>query len=259
MKKIEFKSQVLPHLIAILVFGLVTIIYFKPVFLESKSLNQHDIKQWEGGAKEIIDYRDRTGDEALWTDSMFGGMPAYLISTKWGIGITTGLQAVLSLGLPHPVKVLFLSFISFYILLLVYGVRPYVAMAGALAYGFTSFNIIGLSAGHNARIAAIAYMPMVLAGVHTAFNKRLLWGFTLTALGLTLELNANHLQITYYLVFIVFAYLLAELVKAIKSGNIKQYIVRSAVLAAAAVLALATFIGSFISTMEYSKYSMRGP
>ena len=259
MKKIEFKSQVLPHIIAVLIFALVSIIYFKPVFLEHKALNQHDIKQWEGGAKEVLDYRRQTGEEALWTDSMFGGMPAYQISTQWGIGIMSGFQAAISLGLPHPVKVIFLSFLSFYILLSVYGVRPYLAIAGALAYGLTSLNIIGFSAGHNARIMAIAYMPLVLAGVRATFTKNKLLGFTLTGLGLALELSANHLQITYYLVFIVLAYLIAELVIAIKAKKLKTFFSNAGILAAAAVLALATFIGSFISTMEYAKYTMRGP
>jgi Bacterial membrane protein YfhO len=258
MPQIKFKEQVLPHLIAVIIFLLITVAYFKPVFFEHKSLNQHDILQWQGGAKELLDYREQHGEEALWTNSMFSGMPGYLITTKWGIGVVTGIQAVISLGLPHPVKVVFLSFLCFYILLIVFKVRPYLAIAGAIAFGLSSFNIIGLGAGHNARITAIAYMPLVLAGVHLAFTRSRLSGLALTALALTLELNANHLQITYYLALIIITYILVQGVSAIRQQQISSYLKTSATLLLAATLALGTFIGSFMSTMEYSKYSIRG-
>ncbi len=258
MAKINFKEQILPHLIAILIFLLITVAYFKPVFFDHKSLSQHDILQWQGGAQELLDFREQHGDEALWTNSMFGGMPGYLITTKWGIGIISGVQAVLSLGLPHPVKVVFLSFLCFYVLLIVFKVRPYLAIAGALAFGLSSFNIIGLGAGHNARIAAIAYMPLVLAGVHLAFTRSRLAGMALTALALALELHANHLQITYYLALIILTYLLAQGISAIRQKQFADYIKTGMALLLAAILALGTFLGSFMSTMEYSKYSIRG-
>ena len=258
MRQINFKDQVLPHIIAILIFLLVTVAYFKPVFLEHKSLSQHDILQWQGGAKELLDYREKHGEEALWTNSMFGGMPGYLITTKWGIGILSAVQATISLGLPHPVKIVFISFVCFYIMLLVFRVRPYLAIAGALAFGLSSFNIIGLGAGHNARITAIAYMPLVLAGIHLTFTRSKLAGFSLTSLALALELHANHLQITYYLALIIIAYLIVEGISALKQKQYVPYIKTGVVLLSAALLALGTFIGSFMSTIEYSKYSIRG-
>ncbi|MEN8248917.1 MAG: YfhO family protein [Bacteroidota bacterium] len=258
MPKINFKEQVLPHIIAVLVFLLVTVAYFKPVFFDNQQLSQHDILQWKGGAKELLDYREQNGDEALWTNSMFSGMPGYLITTQWGVGIMSTIQRVISVGLPHPVKVVFLSFLGFYIMLVVFGVRPYLAIAGALAFGLSSYNIIGISAGHNARIAAIAYMPMVLAGVHLAFTRSKLSGAALTALALSLELHAGHLQITYYLALIIIVYLVAQGISAIKHKQIEQYIKTGIVLFLAAVVALGTFIGSIMSTLEYSKYSIRG-
>jgi hypothetical protein len=258
MSKVNFKEQVLPHVISILVFLLVTVAYFQPVFFENKSLSQHDINQWRGGAQELLDYREANGEEALWTNSMFSGMPGYLISTKWGIGLIGFVQSVITLGLPHPVKVVFASFIGFYILLLSFRVRPYLAMAGALAFGLSSFNIIGIGAGHNARIAAIAYMPMVLAGVHLTFSRSRLFGFALTALALALELHANHLQITYYLALIILTYIIAQGVSAFRQKKISEYVKTGMVLLLAAVLSLGTFIGSFMSTLEYSKYSIRG-
>lgn len=258
MRKINFKDQVLPHIVAIIVFLLVTIIYFKPVFFEHKSLSQHDIQQWEGGAKELIDFRETTGDEALWTNSMFSGMPGYLINVQWGNGILGKLQIAIAFGLPHPVRVVYLSFLCFYILLLSFGVRPYLAIAGALAFGLSSYNIIGLSAGHNSRIAAVAFMPLVLAGIRTVFKGKHLLGFTLTALAVALELRVGHLQITYYLFFMIAAYGISELVVAFKNKELAPFFKRSGILIVAGMLGLATFIGSLLSTMEYSKYSIRG-
>lgn len=258
MRKINFKEQVLPHLVAIIVFLLVTVIYFKPVFFEHKSLTQHDIQQWEGGAKELIDFRKTTGDEALWSNSMFSGMPGYLINVQWGNGILGNFQIAMALGLPHPVRVVYLSFLCFYILLLSFGVRPYLAIAGALAFGLSSYNIIGISAGHNSRIAAVAFMPLVLAGIRTVFKGKHLLGFTLTALAVALELRVGHLQITYYLFLMIGAYGISELVFAFQRKELVPFMKRSGLLIAAGVLGLATFIGSLLSTMEYGKYSIRG-
>ncbi len=258
MRKINFKEQVLPHIIAIIVFLLVTIVYFKPVFFEHKSLSQHDIQQWEGGAKELIEFRKTTGDEALWTNSMFSGMPGYLINVQWGNGILGQLQVAISFGLPHPVRIVYLSFLCFYILLLSFGVRPYLAIAGALAFGLSSYNIIGISAGHNARIAAVAFMPLVLAGIRTVFKGKHLLGFTLTALAVALELRVGHLQITYYLFLMILAYGVSELFFAFKRKALTSFFKQSGILVAAAILGLATFVGSLLSTMEYSKYSIRG-
>ncbi len=258
MRKINFKEQVLPHIIAILVFLLVTIIYFKPVFFEHKALSQHDIQQWEGGAKELLDFRETTGEEALWTNSMFSGMPGYLINVQWSNGVLANLQIAISFGLPHPVRIVYLSFLCFYILLLSFGVRPYLAIAGALAFGLSSYNIIGIGAGHNSRIAAVAFMPLVLAGIRTVFKGKHLLGFTLTALAVALELRVGHLQITYYLFLMIAAYGISELVVAFKDKTLTPFFKKSGVLIAAAILGLATFIGSFLSTLEYSKYSIRG-
>ena len=258
MRKINFKEQILPHIIAIIVFLLVTIIYFKPVFFEHKSIIQHDIQQWNGGAKESLDFREVTGEEALWTNSMFGGMPGYLINVQWGNSILGKLQVAISFGLPHPVRIVYLSFLCFYILLISFGVRPYLAIAGALAFGLSSYNIIGINAGHNARIAAVVFMPLVLAGIRTVFKGKYLLGFTITALAVALELRVGHLQITYYLFLMIATYGVSELIVAIKNQALTPFLKQSSILVAAAMLGLATFIGSLLSTMEYSKYSIRG-
>src|SRR5687768_4132903 len=134
---------------------------------------------------------------------MFGGMPAYLVNVEWGNTTVRLMKQVLSVWLPHPVNNIFAAFVCYYILLLVFGVRPYLSIAGALAFGLSSYLLIGLSAGHNARIGAIAFMPLVVAGIHLAFSDRRILGFGVTAAAFALHLRENHLQITYYLAIIV--------------------------------------------------------
>ena len=164
----------------------------------------------------------------------------------------------MALFLPHPVANIFLGFVSYYILLLSFKVRPYLAIAGALAFGLSSFIIIGLGAGHNGRIGATAFMPLVMAGIHLAFSNRRLLGVGVTATGLALHLRENHLQMTYYLIFIVGVYGLVQLIEAIKEKRLKEFGITLGLLVPAAVLAAGTFFGQFWAISEYSKYTIRG-
>jgi hypothetical protein len=258
MKKIDFTGQVLPHIIAIVVFLVVTVFFFSPVFFENKIINQHDITQSVGAAKALRDYRDATGEEGLWTPSMFSGMPAYLVDIQWSNEPVLFLKKVLAVGLPHPVGNIFLSFLCYYIMLLAFRITPYVALAGALAFGLSSYMIIGLSAGHNARIGAIAFMPLVMAGIHLVFSGKRILGFGLTTAALALQLRENHLQITYYLVLIVLAYGIVQLIVAIREKRITELVKNVAILIPAAILAVGTFFGQLWGISEYSAYSIRG-
>jgi len=259
MRQINFSQHVLPHVIAVCVFLLVTILFFRPVFFENKSLGQHDIQQWSGSSKELRDYRDKTGEEGLWAGTMFSGMPAYLVNIKWSDGIVLGMKKVLTFFLPHPVSHIFLAFICYYILLLSFRVRPWLAIAGALAFGLSSYVIIGLSAGHNARIGAIAYMPLVFAGIHLAFSGKRILGFGVTAVGMALHLRENHLQITYYLVLIVAGYGLMQLILAIRAKQLSEFFKTLLILVPAVLIAVGTFFGQFWAISEYTRYSIRGP
>jgi hypothetical protein len=258
MKKIRFVEHVLPHAVAILTFFLVTLFFFNPIFFDGKALQQHDIQQFQGGAKEITDYRQETGEEALWTNSMFGGMPAYLISVQWGTQAIAFLKQVLTLALPHPVSNIFAAFISYYILLLAFGVRPFLAIGGALAFGLSSYMLIGLGAGHNGRIGAIAFMPLVMAGIHLVFSNKRILGFGVTTAGLALHFRENHVQITYYLLLIVMGYGIMQLVLAIREKKIPALLTNVAILIPAALLALGTFFGTLWAVQEYSPYTIRG-
>ncbi len=257
MKKISL-SDVLPHIVAIVVFLLVTVSFFNPIFFDNKVISQGDITQFLWGSKELRDYRNATGEEGLWSNSMFSGMPAYLVNLDWSDSPVSAMKKVLSLFLPHPITNIFLAFVCYYILLLVFKVRPYLAIAGALAFGLSSYMIIGLSAGHNARIGAIAFMPLVMAGIHLTFTNRRILGFGVTAAGLALHLRENHAQITYYLLIIVGVYGIMQLTTAVHDKQVKEFFKTIGVLTVSAILAAATFFGPLWAITEYGKYSTRG-
>ncbi|MFP4292268.1 MAG: YfhO family protein [Cyclobacteriaceae bacterium] len=260
MPKIDFKKQILPHLIAVGIFVLAGVLFFSPMFFENKVLQQNDVLQGVASGQEIREYRERTGEEALWTNAMFSGMPAYLIDIKYqGEEIINFFQEAYSLGFPRQAEVILKCFLSFYIMLVIFGVRPYLAIAGAIAYGLGTFNLVSLEAGHIWKIEAIAYMPLVLAGIHLTYRGKLLWGFTLTALALALEINSNHLQITYYLLITVIFYGIAMLVAAIKEKNLRPFLIRSLLLILAASLAVGVNFARIWNTYKYGQYSTRGP
>ncbi len=258
MKHISFTKHILPHLIAVLAFVLLTVIFFNPVFLENKVITQQDILQWQGGAQELEEYREKTGEEGLWTNSMFSGMPGYLVSLKFSGEVIAYAHSIYVLGIPHPVNAIFAALLSFYILLLVFGVRPYLAIGGAIAFAFSSFNIIGLEAGHNAKIAAIAFTPLILAGIHLAFRKKYFLGASLTALSMAMHLRVNHLQITYYLLFIVLIYGVVMLIFAFKEKQLAGFFKALAFLIIAVILSVGANLGRILTLYEYSPHSIRG-
>jgi len=258
MKKINFAAHVLPHIVAIAVFLLVTIFFFNPLFFENKTLQQGDILQFLGSSKSIADYREQTGEEALWTNSMFSGMPAYLVSVQWGNQAIAHLKQVMALFLPHPVANIFLAFLCYYILLLSFKVRPYLAITGAIAFGLSSYMIIGLAAGHNSRIGAVAFMPLVMAGIHLTFRRYRLLGFGITAAAMALHLRENHVQMTYYLLLIVLIYGFIRLLEAIREKTFADLGKNLAVLVAAVLIGVGTFFGPMWALKEYSAHSTRG-
>jgi hypothetical protein len=258
MKKIRFSEHVLPHLLALIVFLVVALFFFKPVFFDRKSLQQHDIEMWEGSAKGLRDYRDQTGEEGLWASQMFSGMPAYLINVEWSNKAVSVIKQIMTLSLPHPVANIFAAFISYYILLLCFGVRPYLSIAGAIAFGLSSYMIVGLLAGHNGRVGAIAFMPLIMGGIHLVFSRKWVLGFAVTAAGFALHLRENHLQMTYYLAMIVAVYGIVQLVYMYKSGLVSEWFKSVGFLVPAVILGVCTFLGPLWAITEYSPYSMRG-
>lgn len=256
MNKIDFK-KLLPHVVIIASMIIITFIYLQPL-LEGKRLQQYDITHWKGMSKEIVDYRAKTGEEPLWTNSMFGGMPAYQISVKHNSNYIGVLDNVFTLGLPHPAGMIFLYFIGFYILLISLRVNPWLAFSGALAFAFSSYFMQILEVGHNSKAHAIGYMAPVLAGIILTYRGKVYLGSLLTAIFLSLQVMANHLQITYYLMLIVLLLVICVFVDSLKKKTLNQFIKASAFLVVAAILAVATNITNLWTTYEYGKETIRG-
>ncbi len=256
MKKIEFKT-LLPYVAAIAIFLVVTLVYFSPL-LEGKKIFQSDIVNFKGMSKEIVDFRAKTGQEPLWTNSMFGGMPAYQISAKYTSNLIGYLDNVLTLGLPHPANIVFLYFLGFFILLLVMGVDPWLSIAGATAFAFSSYFFIIIDAGHNSKAHAIAYMAPAMAGIILTMKRKYLWGGLMTAVFLSLEVKANHPQITYYLAMIALLFGLFQLIQSIRIKELTPFFKAVGVLLIALTFAVVTNITSLWATWEYGKYTIRG-
>lgn len=255
--KRDLIKKLAPYFAAIFVFLAITMIYFSPL-MEGKKLKQHDITMWKGMSKEIVDFRAKTGEEPLWTNSMFGGMPAWQISVAYSANLVKKVDGVLKLGLPTPANLFFLYFLGFFVLLMVLRVNPWVSLVGALAYAFSTYFLIILGAGHNSKAHAIAYMAPVLAGIIWAYRGQLWRGALLFALALALEINANHLQITYYLLLIVLIYGVYKLIDAIKQHEIARFGKTTGILLVAALLAASTNLTNLWATWDYGKDTMRG-
>jgi len=252
-------QRALPHVLAVLFFVLLACVYFAPIMFDGKTLTQHDITQFQGGAHEAQQYAAALGKEALWTNSMFSGMPTTLISLHFPGDWSGYLQKVMTLGLPAVVANLFLALLCGYILLVALGVRPLVAVAGAVALGFSSYNLAILAAGHNTKSLALAYAPLVLGGLLVTYRRDKWLGAVLFAVGLTLNVHVNHLQITYYLLLLVAIFGVIELVSAARAGRLPDFLNRTALLVLGAALAVGVSFGRLYTTAEYSKYSNRGP
>ena len=250
MKNIEFK-KLLPYLAAVVIFLVITMVYFSPL-LEGKKILQSDIVNFTGMSKEIVDFRAKTGQEPLWTNSMFGGMPAYQISANYTSNLVGYLDKVLTLGLPHPANLVFLYFLGFFILLLVMGVDPWLSIAGAAAFAFSSYFFIIIDAGHNSKAHAIAYMAPVIAGIILTMRRKYLWGGLMTAVFLSLEVKANHPQITYYLAIIVLLLGLFQLIQAIRDKELLPFFKAAGVLVIALLFAVLTNLTSLWATWELS-------
>ncbi|WP_137404093.1 YfhO family protein [Echinicola rosea] len=256
--QVNFKQQVLPHLLGIVSFYVLIVLYFSPIVFDGKMIFQNDILQWEGSAKEMIDFREETGEEALWTNSMFGGMPAYLVNTEYPGDISRTVISAITLGLPHPINGLFFGMVSMYILLLTFRVRSEISVMGAWAFAFNTFHMLSLEAGHNAKIWAICLVPLILAGINMAFNGKRLLGFAVTAVALMLQIRFNHLQITYYTLIVVLIYAIGQLTYYIKEKRLPEFGKIAGILIVGGLIAVGANANRLISVLEYGKYSIRG-
>ncbi|WP_291098985.1 MULTISPECIES: YfhO family protein [unclassified Flavobacterium] len=245
-----------PHALAILGFVIISLIYFYPV-LQGKQIYQSDIAQYTGMAKEQNDFRALDHVEPYWTNSAFGGMPTYQLGAKYPHDYIGKIDGALRF-LPRPADYLFLYFLGFYGLLLVLKIDPLKAFFGALAFGFSTYLIIILGVGHNAKAHAIAYMPLVIAGFIMVYQKKYTWGGLLTMFAVALEINANHFQMTYYL--LIFLLILSGYFtyQAIKEKEYKSLMTSFGVLAIAGIFAIGANATNILATSEYADFSTRG-
>jgi len=249
-------KQIIPHIVSLSLFVIVALMYFNPV-LKGRKISQSDITQHIGMAKEVNDFREATGEEPYWAESAFSGMPTYPIGTYFPNDYITSLDRFIRF-LPRPADYLFLYFLSFYILLLAFKIDWKIAIVGSLAFGFSTYLIIIFGAGHNSKAHAIAYMPLVLAGIIFIFKKRYLLGFTVTGIATALEIKANHPQMTYYLLFSILILGVVELIEAIQKNKIKQFITQSSIIIVAMLLAVGVNSSRLLATKEYADVSTRG-
>ena len=249
-------TKIFRYIVAVLFFVLAAVIYFHPI-LNGKKIQQSDITQFRGMAKEIQDYRAQNNAEPYWTGASFSGMPAYPISAYYPNDFIRSLDRLLRF-LPRPADYTFLYFLSFFVLMMALKVEWRLAILGALAFGFSTYLIIIFGAGHNAKAHAIAYMPLVLAGILLVFQRRFLVGFIVTGIAMALEVYANHIQMTYYLGFCLLILGIVEFINALKEKQLTLFIKQAAVIIGAVVLGIGANAPRLLAMKEYSERSTRG-
>ncbi|MDA3952632.1 MAG: YfhO family protein [Bacteroidales bacterium] len=249
-------QKITPHLTAVFIFLIISAIYFSPQ-LKGDKLHQGDQLQYQGMSKEIVDFRNETGEEALWTNSTFGGMPAYQISVKSSNLVKKTKDLVLKI-IPRPIGYIFFSMIGFYILLLCFNVNPWLAIIGGIAFGLSSINMLYLAGGHNAKVHAISFIPPIIGGIFFAYRKNYITGAALVSLFVSWHLSANHFQMTYYLLYLILAVVGVELYLHFKNGLFKKFVKISSVLLIAGILGALPIFSNLFLTYEYSKYTTRG-
>jgi hypothetical protein len=246
------------HLIIVAIFIAISFAYFITPLTQGKVLFQSDVSQAQSMQKEINDVKAATGKAPLWTNQMFGGMPAYQIWASFPSNITSHVIDVLKVVFPNPVDTILLYLLGAYLLFSVLRLSPWLAAAGAIAFAFSSYNFIYITAGHSNQAYAIAFFAPLLAGIILTLRGRYLLGASLTAFFLAMEIRSNHVQMTYYLLLSIAILLGIELYHAIKDKQTKPFLKSMGFLAAGIVLAIAVNAGTLWTTYEYSQYTIRG-
>ena len=256
MKNLNFKV-VVPVIAAIVIFVSLTCVYFTPVF-NGKVIVQSDMVSNQGMAKEVNDFREQYHEEPLWTNSMFGGMPAYQISMRYPGTLIAHVRSILTLGLPSTAMLVFNYLLGFYILLMVLRVNPWLSIVGAIAFAFSAYLFIIIDAGHITKALAIGYMAPVFAGVILVCRKEYLVGAAVTALFMALELQSNHVQITFYLMLFLAIYVVIAFVELIKEKQYKEIGKMMGIFLFSGIIAFGCNASNLLNTAEYAKHTIRG-
>lgn len=258
MKQLFSSKTFLFHVAFIVLLGILSVIYCKPI-LEKKRLVQHDLVMSTGAQNEIDQHYKKTGDFPLWTNSMFGGMPSYTIRGYYPNSWTSTVAAYISYILPDPANYVFVLLACFYIAMAALGNSPLQSLLGAIAFGFTSYSLISLEAGHASKVLAVGYGVPIVAGVILIYRGQIIKGALLYFIFMVLELYSNHIQITYYFAIALIVYALIEFVRHIRENKLVDFLKSSAVLLVISVVVFASMLTRFATMYEYSKDTIRGP
>ena len=253
-------NKSLPYLAGLVIFYLVVAVFFKEIAFENKSLPQHDLMQYEGMSKWPLDHLKKTNERPLWNSGMFSGMPSYMVSfgpDNWPVYSLRRLASNLFFNYPVP-SLLLINMICCWILLLSFKVKPKIAIIGALVYAFNTYLIVTIEAGHFTKILAIAFGGLIIAGLKYVFTGRYIWGIPLLCTALAIELMVDHLQITYYYIFVCAAFGISELYFRLKEKQSKQMIYAAVIILGACLLALGSMTSKLWLVKEYASYSIRG-
>jgi len=249
-------KKILPHIIAIVVFLIVSIIFCKPV-LEGNVLNQHDNVGWKGMAQNSFEYKDKNGHFPLWNPNLFSGMPNYQVAME-GKTVLPDLTKIFSFGLPKPINFFFLACLCFYILCLTLRIRPVIGILSGLGFAFASYNPVIVAAGHDTQMLATAFIPLLIAGLISIFEKKYWLGLALTTYATYQQIGVNHLQVTYYTFLIAIAVTLCYVYVWVKNKEWKHLGIAAGITIISAIIGIAGNALTLKTTSEYAKYTMRG-
>ncbi len=249
--------RALPFVVALSLFFVVAALYFAPQF-SGEVLPQHDVIQYKGMTADILENREATGEDPQWTGGMFGGMPAYLINVAYPAQIVKLTIGRIIHSLKAPAGFLFFAMVSMWLMLLVVGVNPWVGIIAALSYGLSTYFLLIIGAGHVTKMWALVYVPLMMGGIYCAMRRNVWAGGALTALGTSLEIGANHPQITYYFLLVAAMFWVSELIYAIRGGAMREFAKRTAVVAAAGIIGVMSNFSPLWYTMQHSPETIRG-
>ena len=252
-------KKCLPDVLAVLLFAVLAFAYFFPADIEGRILYRHDASAGRGAGQEGIEYLQKTGERSRWTNALFGGMPTYQMAPSYGsTNLLTKAVDAYHLWLPENVWFVFAYLLGFYILLRAFDFRQHLAALGSIIWAFSTYFLIIIAAGHIWKVWALAYLPPMIAGLVLAYKGKYLWGLLLTAVFTAFEINANHVQMTYYYLFIILFLVIAWLVEAIQQRQLLRFVKATAVCIAGAAIGLCINLSNLYHTWQYSQESMRG-
>ncbi|HEX5552298.1 MAG TPA: hypothetical protein VFX43_03540, partial [Chitinophagaceae bacterium] len=255
--KINWKKDVLPHAVAVVIFIILGFVYCNPV-LQGDKVNQSDMTQVKGMAHESMVYYQKTHERPLWTNSMFGGMPSYLIYTGPSPNKVSFLNSLSTLWLPSPVNMLFIAMLGMYFLLWVFGFRYWIRLFGAVGYGFSSYNVILISAGHITKLLTMAWMAPVLAGVILIYRGKYLLGAVVTAFSAALLIYNNHFQVIYYMLIMLVFLVVSRFIISLQKKQLRKFVIASLICLGCGIVAALPSASHLMITREFTQYSIRG-